>query len=113
MVPVPERVLGGGNGPGLVFNTPRTAHRNESDEDAASGESHRFMKEAAHTPEVLSTSSSFVPSSLTKGRSNISIEEGGKSKPPAHAATPKMSSAPSVDFFSIGYFQNSSTTFVH
>ncbi|KAK0197077.1 mitotic checkpoint regulator, MAD2B-interacting-domain-containing protein [Armillaria mellea] len=75
-VPLPtERVLGGGMGQALSFNTPPSAP--PADEEAP----------ALSIP--------FLPPSLAKGRSNISLEED-RPKPPAR--TP----APAVDFFSLG-----------
>lgn len=78
ILPPPERVLGGGRGPGLVFNMPvETTGESESDP----------------------TSSAFLlPPSLKKGRANISLEESSRTKP----APPLPPSAPVVDFFSLG-----------
>jgi len=112
-LPVPERVLGGGTGPGLVFNTTRAPastsishldNGGEADEDAdlEESESRPSKEQDASMPEALSTPFSFLPPSLTKGRSNISVEEGGKTKPPARTAPPEASSVPAVDFFSLG-----------
>ncbi|KAG7452484.1 uncharacterized protein BT62DRAFT_4033 [Guyanagaster necrorhizus] len=69
-----ERVLGGGKGQALSFNAPASVP--PADE--------------APTPSIP-----FLPPSLAKGRSNISLEE---SRPRATARTP----APAVDFFSLG-----------
>ncbi|KAF8212207.1 mitotic checkpoint regulator, MAD2B-interacting-domain-containing protein [Mycena galopus ATCC 62051] len=84
VLPPPERVLGGGSGPGLVFNTSRRTFKDVSTESEAEP----------------STSFSFRPPSLAKGRSNISLEEGATNAPPRTA--PKVSAAPAVDFFSLG-----------
>ncbi|KAF7338274.1 hypothetical protein MVEN_02052800 [Mycena venus] len=91
VLPPPERVLGGGSGPGLVFNTSRPTAKEVSTE-ADGGQQEASAAES-------STSFSFRPPSLAKGRSNISLEEGATNAPPRTA--PKVSSAPAVDFFSL------------
>ncbi|KAK0240108.1 mitotic checkpoint regulator, MAD2B-interacting-domain-containing protein [Armillaria nabsnona] len=72
-----ERVLGGGKGQALSFNTPSSAP--PADEEAPA-------------PSIP-----FLPPSLAKGRSNISLEED-RPKPAARTAAP----APAMDFFSLG-----------
>lgn len=89
VLPPPERVLGGGSGPGLVFSTPRpTAKEIEQ------------QSEDVEPSTASSTSFSFRPPSLAKGRSNISLEEGTTKASPRTATT--VSAAPAVDFFSLG-----------
>ncbi|KAJ3486585.1 hypothetical protein NLI96_g4142 [Meripilus lineatus] len=105
----PERVLGGGRGPGLVFNTRPTSTTNsqqsatveevEEEEDqndytneAPSGSS--ILEEVKETKPTLP----FLPPSLVKGRANISVEEK-HTKP---SFTPKPNAAPTIDFFSLG-----------
>ncbi|KAF8077911.1 mitotic checkpoint regulator, MAD2B-interacting-domain-containing protein [Lyophyllum atratum] len=88
--PPPERVLGGGKGPGLVFRTsePRRAtsfSAGESEDPASSAP-------AAPMP--------FIPPFLKRGRANISVE-GGKPKVWSQPTAPKAS-PPAVDFFSLG-----------
>jgi len=74
----PERVLGGGGGPGLVFRTPASVQED--------GE------------EVGEASTSFLPPSLKKGKSNVALDrEDSQPK-----VLPKVSSAQAVDFFSLG-----------
>ncbi|KAJ7449851.1 mitotic checkpoint regulator, MAD2B-interacting-domain-containing protein [Mycena latifolia] len=92
VLPPPERVLGGGGGPGLVFKAPRPAAQ-----ETAEGE--QQSSEVADTT-ASSTSVSFRPPSLAKGRSNISLEEGAPKAPPRTA--PKVSPPPAIDFFSLG-----------
>ncbi|KAK0228570.1 mitotic checkpoint regulator, MAD2B-interacting-domain-containing protein [Armillaria fumosa] len=77
-VPPPtERVLGGGKGQALSSNTPPSAP--PADEEAPA-------------PSIP-----FLPPSLAKGRSNISLEED---RPKLSARTPAPT--PAVDFFSLG-----------
>jgi len=73
----PERVLGGGGGPGLVFRAPASVQEDGEEEKEAS--------------------TSFLPPSLKKGKSNIALDREDY-KP---STLPKVSSAPAVDFFSI------------
>lgn len=82
---VPERVLGGGSGPGLVFTSGQTSA-------AAHDESSSELKTA--------TSMDFMPTSIKKGRANVSLEEGKTtSRPSLRTAVPAQ---PAVDFFSLG-----------
>ncbi|KAJ7452389.1 mitotic checkpoint regulator, MAD2B-interacting-domain-containing protein [Mycena galericulata] len=90
VLPAPARVLGGGGGPGLVFNTPSHAKGTPTME----------ASDDVEPSTASSTSISFHPPSLAKGRSNISLEEGTTNAPPR--TTPKVSVAPVVDFFSLG-----------
>ncbi|KAJ7774880.1 mitotic checkpoint regulator, MAD2B-interacting-domain-containing protein [Mycena metata] len=92
VLPPSERVLGGGSGPGLVFNAPRPA-------TTAAAEDEEQSQDAEPLTEP-STSFSFRPPSLAKGRANISLEEGAIKAPPR--TTTKVSAAPAVDFFSLG-----------
>ncbi|KAJ7343457.1 mitotic checkpoint regulator, MAD2B-interacting-domain-containing protein [Mycena albidolilacea] len=97
VLPPPQRVLGGGSGPGLVFNTSRPVGQAISTEAESEQDS---------TAEP-STSFSFRPPSLAKGRSNISLEEGATNAPPRTA--PKVSAAPAIDFFSLGKTMSASS----
>ncbi|KAG0707695.1 mitotic checkpoint regulator, MAD2B-interacting-domain-containing protein [Suillus ampliporus] len=78
----PERMLGGGNGPGLVFRAPTIVQ----EDGEGDGE------------EAQEASISFLPPSLKKGKSNVALDRED-SRPPA---LPKVSSAPTVNFFSLG-----------
>ncbi|KAG1891080.1 mitotic checkpoint regulator, MAD2B-interacting-domain-containing protein [Suillus subluteus] len=71
-----ERVLGGGNGPGLLFHAPVSVQ----EDDEGDGED---------------ASTSFLPPSLKKGKSNVDLDRED-CKPQA------LSKAPAVNFFSIG-----------
>ncbi|KAF7363471.1 hypothetical protein MSAN_01002900 [Mycena sanguinolenta] len=101
VLPPPQRVLGGGNGPGLDFS--RVAK--EVSSEAEGGQQFQDSESSATEP---STSISFRPPSLAKGRSNISLEEGATSAPPRTA--PKVSAAPAVDFFSLGKSTSTSSS---
>ncbi|KAK0210784.1 mitotic checkpoint regulator, MAD2B-interacting-domain-containing protein [Desarmillaria ectypa] len=81
-VPAPtERVLGGGMGQALSFNVPPSAP--PADE----------VESKAPAPSIP-----FLPPSLAKGRSNISLEEDRPTARPAARTAP----APALDFFSLG-----------
>ncbi|KAG1753427.1 mitotic checkpoint regulator, MAD2B-interacting-domain-containing protein [Suillus lakei] len=68
-----ERMLGGGNGPGLVFHAPASVQENdEGDGDGAS--------------------TSFLPPSLKKGKSNVDLDREDY----------KLQASPAVNFFSLG-----------
>jgi proline-rich protein PRCC len=104
VMPKPERVLGGGQGPGLVFNISRSApgpptlpvnaedDSNDLEEDLVAG----TINDASSTPKPATF---MLPPSLRKGKANISLEES--SMTPISLPKP-VSSAPSVDFFSLG-----------
>lgn len=99
-----ERVLGGGGGPGLVFRAPRgEARHHEPDTGELSIDA--THEEDAERGGGSAPSTSIHPSSLKKGRANVSLETDGpsKPKPPAPASKqPPKSAAPPVDFFSLG-----------
>ncbi|KAJ6630842.1 mitotic checkpoint regulator, MAD2B-interacting-domain-containing protein [Mycena sp. CBHHK59/15] len=101
VLPTPERVLGSGSGPGLVFNAPRPAKRGTGTAEVEKESSD------AELPTASSTSFSLRPPSLAKGRPNISLEEGNTNAPPRTAS--KISAAPAVDFFSLGTTPSSSS----
>jgi proline-rich protein PRCC len=94
-LPPPERVLGGGKGPSLVFNTPRPVAPVVPDEFISSDEPDDIVP---IPQEAAKATIPFLPPSLGKGRSNISVEEG---KPITQVRTQKPA-APAVDFFSLG-----------
>lgn len=91
----PERVLGSGNGPGLVFNNPppqmvRNTFRTPSNVDTQSG--------LDGTEEEHSVSVPFMPVSVMKGKANVSLEESfSKGK----ASAPDASPPAAVDLFSL------------
>ncbi|KDQ33329.1 hypothetical protein PLEOSDRAFT_153012 [Pleurotus ostreatus PC15] len=104
---VPERVLGGGRGPGLVFNTastpalvPTSKEPEDEEQDNAPGPEATPSKDA--TP---STPVSFMPVSISKRRPNISVEEEGR-RP---IAPPRPNAAPAMDFFGLGATSSSSS----
>ena len=83
--PVPQRVLGGKSGPGLVFNAPRSQFVNDKEANESL------------TSDKASRSTSFLPPSLAKGKANISLEDEAAFSKPAAPSRPS-----SVDFFSLG-----------
>jgi hypothetical protein len=89
----PERLLGSGNGPGLVFNNPlpvRNTVGTPSNVDAQSG--------LDGTEKEQSSSLPFTPVSVMKGKANVSLEESfSKGK----ASAPGPSPPAAVDLFSL------------
>ncbi|KIK91948.1 hypothetical protein PAXRUDRAFT_830411 [Paxillus rubicundulus Ve08.2h10] len=116
LVPVIEkkevRVLGGGGGPGLVFRASRSETRTEgvvevadagTSTSAAEGGAEGVLADETASGNAPRPSTSFLPPSLKKGRTNISLESEGLSKRPSLAhEPPRTSAAPVVDFFSLG-----------
>lgn len=108
VAPHPERVLGGGKGPGLVFNTRPSAPSTQTNvtvEDATEendDEGEESIQPTATKPATSSSASSlpFLPPSLVKGKANVSLED--KPKVPVKPPLPSVSAAPTVDFFSLG-----------
>ncbi|EPQ58275.1 hypothetical protein GLOTRDRAFT_126767 [Gloeophyllum trabeum ATCC 11539] len=101
-VPLPppkERVLGGGHGPGLVFNTSSHSATDSTDQTADDNDEDAGTESSAAAPSAPSIS--FLPVSLQKGKPNISTE-GPPRTAPKVLSTPRVSAAPAVDFFSLG-----------
>ncbi|TRM56217.1 mitotic checkpoint regulator, MAD2B-interacting-domain-containing protein [Schizophyllum amplum] len=104
--PAPERVLGGGRGQGLVFHTRSSTSAVDVEADDADEQSASVPPPAAShsapepTPSASAPPSMFMPTSLKKGRANISLEEHGVSR--STAKPPVIPAAPVVDFFSLG-----------
>lgn len=115
--PAPERVLGGGRGPGLVFNTgtKRSAARatvedaedeDEESEGAAANVapfSNSILEEVTEQivkPKKPPAALPFLPPSLAKGKANVSTEDRPSISKVASAKA--ANSAPLVDFFSLG-----------
>lgn len=112
--PSQERMLGGGRGPGLVFNTgvrkapvsTTVEDVDDEDEDAAPKNaaplSSSILEEVTDKVEFKKPASTipFLPPSLAKGKANISTEDRPTMSKvtAARAANP----APAVDFFSLG-----------
>ncbi|KAJ3813177.1 mitotic checkpoint regulator, MAD2B-interacting-domain-containing protein [Lentinula lateritia] len=99
----PERVLGGGNGPGLVFNKSRpvaaTATLSVEDEGSISGADEPTLEGLTSS----STSFAFRPPSVARGKANISLEE---EKPRVSDPTSTMS----ADFFGLASTSSSSSS---
>ncbi|CAL1704566.1 unnamed protein product [Somion occarium] len=115
VAPVQERVLGGGRGPGLVFKTapsqPQHSQRVivEDEEDEFSARLNEVPSGTSileEVTEIQSTSISFLPPSLKKGRVNVSTEE----RHVRPQAPPKVSSAPAIDFFGLGESSSASSS---
>ena len=110
--PIPERVLGGGKGPGLVFNTgvkrpPKQATVEDVEEEHEENAhtnlaplSGSILEDATPIPQAASSKSAavpFLPPSLARGKANVSTED----RPTLPKARPTPA-APAVDFFSLG-----------
>lgn len=96
---LPQRVLGGGTGPGLVFNTGRSTQR-ETDELTVEPD----FKDVNTSPptsnvsESESSRPSLLPPSLLKRKANVSLDSSQA------RSVSGASSTPTVDFFSLGTF---------
>ncbi|KAK7693447.1 hypothetical protein QCA50_003015 [Cerrena zonata] len=115
VLPAPERVLGGGKGPGLVFKTAPNSSRPtqqasvEDEEDEDSGPANEPPSGTSILEEVTETNPppiAFMPTSVKRGRTNISTEERHTAP---KIALPKVSAAPAVDFFGLGEATSSSS----
>ncbi|KAJ4000739.1 mitotic checkpoint regulator, MAD2B-interacting-domain-containing protein [Lentinula boryana] len=108
VAPAPERVLGSGKGPGLVFNTWRstgmTSIPTEENEQSYLVADEPTMEQPISS--ASSTSFAFRPPSLVKGKANISLEE---EKPKATLKS-KPSAGMAIDFFGLGSTSSSSST---
>ncbi|KAH9843033.1 mitotic checkpoint regulator, MAD2B-interacting-domain-containing protein, partial [Rhodofomes roseus] len=107
----PERVLGAGRGPGLVFNTGSVrSSKSATVEDVPDHDQddQDVSADGADEPEPPKATSSlpFLPPSLVKGKANVSVEERAERPIAVRFAT----SAPAVDFFSLGSPAASSST---
>jgi proline-rich protein PRCC len=88
----PERILGGGKGPGLVFHEPPSQRTKDtpnilSNDDIAAVEQET---EKVHLP--------FMPTSVRRGKANISLEESSEKVTPYTRDPP---SPTTVDLFSL------------
>ena len=89
--PVPQRVLGGKSGPGLVFNSSRSIPSQSVNDQETSGT-------LASDRTSDSASTLLLPPSLAKGKANISLEN----KPNASSKLAVSRQPSSVDFFALG-----------
>ncbi|KII88450.1 hypothetical protein PLICRDRAFT_41607 [Plicaturopsis crispa FD-325 SS-3] len=106
VLPAPERVLGGGKGPGLVFNAARppqpTRDMGDAEEDEDEGDTQEKPLAPVEAAPEKETAMAFLPPSLKKGRAGISVEETSMPKAKAKAPATRISAAPAGDFFSLG-----------
>ncbi|KIK57789.1 hypothetical protein GYMLUDRAFT_61184 [Collybiopsis luxurians FD-317 M1] len=101
----PERVLGSGTGPGLVFNTSRAAGTVSSSshvENDTAGDDLLETSSTADEQSASATSFAFRPPSIAKGKANISLEG---SRPKAALKSGTSSSVLAPDFFGLGTFR--------
>ncbi|KAH9952014.1 mitotic checkpoint regulator, MAD2B-interacting-domain-containing protein [Amylocystis lapponica] len=104
ILPAKERVLGGGRGPGLVFNTAPKPSRQVTVEDADDDEGYQekhvpTSSVPAEQQEEKPASIPFLPPHLAKGKANVSVEEKHELPKSVQLAS---STTPAVDFFSLG-----------
>jgi hypothetical protein len=97
----PQRVLGGGQRPGLDFTSrpsftpPAPEVMQELEKETDEQHEEPLFEEPVNAP---TPSTLLVPPSLRKGRPNISLEEPRQSQ----AKSVALPAAPAVDFFSLG-----------
>jgi hypothetical protein len=105
IAPPKQRVLGGGSGPGLVFNASRTSEASASAQDETLSSSNPYTtnpeeeSESAPAPAASSSKPFLLPPSLQKRKPNISLEETSTS---VSRPAPLPAAQPAVDFFSLG-----------
>ncbi|KZT70168.1 hypothetical protein DAEQUDRAFT_810893 [Daedalea quercina L-15889] len=104
----PERVLGSGRGPGLVFNTGSTRGAKPTTIEDVADEDQHEQHEPTDSPELselpqVTSSLPFLPPSLVKGKANVSVEERVERPKVVH-------STPAADFFSLGTSSTRSTS---
>ncbi|KAI8998598.1 mitotic checkpoint regulator, MAD2B-interacting-domain-containing protein [Trametes punicea] len=118
VAPESERVLGAGRGRGLLFKTaPSAPARTTTVEDAEDAEDHdekadaldssysAVLEERVQEKTEKKPSIPFMPTSVARGKANVSLEE----KPAAPTPRPSALSAPAVDFFSLSTASPSSS----
>lgn len=89
----PERILGGGKGPGLVFNSPPSQRTQDTSEISSNVD----LRDFPEVTEVEQSASSlpFTPASVRKGEANVSLES------PSSEKAPDPSSTGGADIFSL------------
>jgi proline-rich protein PRCC len=99
------RVLGGGRGPGLVFNTvPQSATFSLDTYDDDRTEDQVTNGGAASDSQHATVPHPFLPPSLAKGKPSISVEADSATSRPT---SQPRNAAPAIDFFSLGLFLRS------
>ncbi|KAM5532049.1 hypothetical protein V8D89_014300 [Ganoderma adspersum] len=111
----PERVLGGGRGPGLVFKTApshpsRMTAVEDVEEDEADGAPPADTLDSSYSAileerkeEAEASPLPFMPTSVRRGKANVSVEE----RHPVPVSRPIGTPASAVDFFSLGLSSSS------
>ncbi|KDR81647.1 hypothetical protein GALMADRAFT_58556 [Galerina marginata CBS 339.88] len=110
--PQPERILGRGSGPGLNFHSASRGRQNtaaaEADDTNVDRDTPQSSNEVEDVQPSTTTSVHFRPTSLAKGRKNISLEETNINQPVRAQPSATPATAPAVDFFSLGSSQTTS-----
>jgi len=98
----PERILGSGKGPGLVFNTAPS----QSTQDTSRPLSNVDLQDSPEVTEVEQSTSSlpFTPESVRKGKANVSLEG------PSSEKVPDPPSTAGTDIFSLRSAKSSSAS---
>ncbi|KAI0322192.1 mitotic checkpoint regulator, MAD2B-interacting-domain-containing protein [Amylostereum chailletii] len=99
--PVPQRVLGGGGRPGLVFNTSRDQSTAGLGAEGGNLEDNDVTADPTLQDTTPLPSRSFIPPSLTRNKANISLEDPDTRTTRQHTSKPPPPAAPAVDFFSL------------
>jgi proline-rich protein PRCC len=92
----PERVLGSGKGPGLVFNNLPSRKAEDASETTFNGDQESILET---TENEQFPSLPFMPASVRKGKANISLEESS-SKGAVKTRDPSLPTATNI--FSLG-----------
>ena len=92
--PAPERILGSGKGPGLVFSNPPSQRTQAMSGTLADGDSQSNVD----VTEEQSMSLPFMPVSVMRGKANISLEESSSK---GTVSAQGSSTSASVDLFSL------------
>ena len=93
--PAPERTLGSGKGPGLVFSNPPSHRTQDTSGTSADVDSQSNLDV---TEKELSMSLPFMPVSVMKGKANISLEESSSKRA---VGARDLSPPAAVDLFSL------------
>jgi len=98
----PERILGSGKGPGLVFNNAPSQRTQDTSRTSSSFD----LQDSPEGTEMEQSASSlpFTPTSVWKGKANISLED------PSSKKAPDPSSTGGVDIFSLRSAKSSSAS---
>lgn len=100
-----QRVLGGGSGRGLIFQTQSFTESSDTYPSHSSGDLLPEIQPTSTDSAPVAPPTLFRPTSLAKGKRNISLEETNinqtsSSAPTVPLSAPSRPAAPAADFFS-------------